>query len=106
MGTKNKTETTRPSDQEEHKVHIEEAINEIKFKDRFMIQIINHQTGYRSEPFLANWDELREVLTDSEKEGGPVGKDYILLVAVMRNEETIIPQAPIITIDSFMAMEH
>jgi len=83
---------------------LDQVVNEIKFKDRFMIQIINHENGYRSEPFLSDWDGLRKSLKEAEENDGPKGKDYILLVAVLRDEETIIPQAPLITVDTFMEM--
>ena len=83
---------------------IQETVNEIKKNERFMIQIINHENGYRSEPFLTDWDGLRTALKASE-ENGPTEDDYILLVAVMRDEETIIPQAPLITIKSFLEMD-
>jgi len=85
---------------------MDNLVKEIRENENFMIQIINHQSGYRSEPFLSTWEGLRKVLKDSAENDGPVGKDYILLVAVMRDDETIIPQAPLITVDTFMAMEH
>ena len=91
---------------EKSKDKIQEQINDIKEQDRFMIQIINHENGYRSEPFLTDWKGLKTSLEAAGENDGPQGKDYILLVAVMRDEETIIPQAPLITIDTFMAMEH
>jgi len=72
-------------------------------KSKFVIQIINHQNGNRSEPFEAGWDELAESLKKAEE----IDNDnYLLLVAVVdpENEKMRIPKSPLITIATFLDM--
>lgn len=74
---------------------------------RFVIQIINAESGNRSKPFQATWDDLATSLT---KAGSAVNsKDYILLVAAVGKDESNeqqlqIPQSPLITIETFLDM--
>lgn len=90
-------------------VKFEEEINKEKKQTGMMLQIISAENGERSEPFIATWEELHQVLSKEmdmdESEMNVKEKDYILLVAVMQGEETRIPRAPLITIESFLKME-
>lgn len=80
---------------------------EEKRQTGMMIQIISHENGNRSEPFIANFKELGEIL-NKEMETGESHiheKDFLLLVAIFQGEETKIPTSPIITIETFLKLE-
>lgn len=70
----------------------------------FVFQFIDHETGYRSEPFLSNWTQLAEVLNAREQQENqkPTDKDYILLVAVMDKKQTHIPTSPLLTVETYL----
>jgi len=94
---------------------VEEQDQEVQ---RFMFQFIQQKTGRRTEPFITDWDELKDILEEAEekyveefiKAGEPEdypdmfpGKqDFILLVAVMNGKQTKIPSNPLITVETFM----
>lgn len=69
---------------------------------KFIFQFVDHTNGQRSEPFLSNWTELKEVL-ELRKEGEkPTDKDFILLVAVMDSKQTHVPGTPLITVETYL----
>lgn len=71
----------------------------------FIFQFICAETGKRSEPFMSNWTELGKILDLRDKEDKdikPTDSDYILLVAVMDKEQTHIPTAPLITVETYL----
>lgn len=81
-------------------------LEEQKNQKKFMFQLISHETGKRSEPFVTNWDGLTQSLVEWKNDpnytSNHVEKDYILLVAVLDGKETIIPATPLITIRSYL----
>lgn len=90
---------THPQITEEQRAsHLEEQ----KAQKKFMFQFINHEDGNRSKPFIGSWDTITEVLEKRKEGEKPGGEDYILLVAVLDGEETIIPATPIIKVSTFM----
>lgn len=87
--------------------YLEEALLTKKRETGMMIQIISHENGNRSEPFIADFKELGEIL-NKEMEKGESNiheKDFILLVAIFHGEETKIPTSPIITVETFLKLE-
>lgn len=83
---------------------VEEIRENLRVKN-YVFQFIDHQTGQRSEPFLGRYDTLREIIeTAKERNQKPADEDYILLVAVIgdNDEDTIIPGTPLISVKSFM----
>lgn len=78
----------------------------MNIKQRFIYQIINHETGNRSKPFTATIDELNESLDNISD--SVYRKNYILLVATIdpesEEEQMHIPQSPLITIETFLSM--
>ena len=70
-------------------------------KQDFVFQFIDHETGHRSEPFVATWDKMAEILKVREEGQKPHGDDYILLVAVLDGKQTHIPGTPLITVDTY-----
>jgi len=83
-------------------------VEEQKKEKKFLFQLISHLDGKRSEPFTMSWDGLTEALTlwketDPEKYNeDEVFKDFILLVAVLDDQDTVIPATPLITIKSYL----
>lgn len=72
-------------------------------KHDFVFQFIDHETGYRSEPFISNWTELGNILDSRTiEEPKPVDDDYILLVAVMDGKQSHIPSAPLVTVKTYL----
>ena len=82
---------------------LEDHVNQEKRKQAMMLQLISHETGERSEPFIANWQQLKETL-DKMEDDQVKPEDYILLVAVMDGEDTRIPRAPLITVEKFLSL--
>lgn len=78
------------------------TVEEQKTEKKFMFQFINHENGLRSEPFVGSWKNLNQVLELREEGERPVAKDYILLVAVLDKDDTIIPATPLITVESYL----
>lgn len=82
------------------------SIDEQKKERKFMFQLISHETGKRSEPFVTTWDDLAASLVaarqDEEYTLKEIDKDYILLVAVLDGKDTIIPATPLLTIKSYL----
>lgn len=70
-----------------------------KIENKFIFQIISKENGKRSEPFVTNWSELYTILSQAEEQNI---HDYILLVAVLQGDETIVPGTPLITIETFL----
>jgi len=97
------------------------AIQAEKLEPKFIFQIIGAHDGKRSEPILNTWDGLTELLIDMEHamaqhnhdqlvenpehEDTNYQDDYILLVAVINGEETIIPGTPLITVKHFLNLK-
>jgi len=84
--------------QEETKANIEEQ----KQQKKFMFQFISHSDGKRSEPFVGNWDTIREILNLRKEGEAPYDQDFVLLVAVLDGKETIIPSTAIITVKTYL----
>lgn len=71
---------------------------------KFMFQIIGHQTGNRSEAFVGSWADVAKSLETLEKKKH---QDYLLLVAVLDPEDEqniVIPKTPILKIETFLDM--
>lgn len=67
---------------------------------KFVFQFVSKDTGQRSEPFTTTFHKLYESLEASED---PNHEDYILLVAVLEEQNTTIPATPLITVGTFMS---
>ena len=69
---------------------------------KFVLQLIQHQTGQRSEPFIATQEELVKVLEEYEEKDP---QDFILTVGYIKDEESgmMISGNPLITIQTFLA---
>lgn len=81
------------------------TVDQEKKQKKFCFQFINHLDGQRSQPFVSNWDQLRDILREREKGALPQDEDFILLVAVLGDqEETNIPATPLITVKSYLDM--
>ena len=80
------------------------SIEDQKKERKFMFQFIDHTDGRRSEPFVGNWETISEIIKLREGDQLPKNEDYILLVAVLDDEDTIIPSTPLITIQTFLDM--
>lgn len=84
------------------------SIAEQMTQKKFLFQFINHENGQRSEPFAGNWETVKYVLDERQEGQMPRDEDYILLVAVMDGEETIVPATPLIhvkTAAQFLGMD-
>ena len=78
-----------------------DAQEQAREKQQFCFQLIDHETGHRSEPFTGSWEVMREVLDAREPGAKPHDDDYILLVAVLDEENTHIPTTPLITVKTY-----
>ena len=66
-------------------------------------QFISSETGQRSDPFEATWDDLYKVLQNQKSDEDPINEnDFILLCMVVDGENSSIPKSPLITVKSFM----
>jgi len=84
------------------KIASEEEVNSGARHD-FIFQFICADTGNRSEAFSSDWTQLGDILDSRTIEKPkPTNDDYILLVAVMDKEQTHIPTAPLITVDTYL----
>lgn len=68
----------------------------------FLFQLICHESGHRSEPFVSDWSQMMKILRARQEEAKPHDLDYILLVAVMDKEQTYVPSTPLITVKRFL----
>ena len=93
MATKINDETSAPG---------KEAQPDSRDATRFIFQFVSQETGYRSEPFVSDWDELYETLAEMPDDDNPKGNDYILLVAILEGKQTRVPATPLITVDTFL----
>lgn len=78
---------------------------DLKKSQDFLFQFICHETGARSEPFVSDWRQMKEILLDREPGQKPADKDYILLVAVLDDKQTHIPKTPLIHVETFMDIQ-
>ena len=72
--------------------------------NKFVFQIISHETGARSEPFVATWDQMHDLIQQNEERDND---DLILLVAIVDPEDSegmTIPKTPLIKIETFVNM--
>lgn len=73
---------------------------------KFIIQIINAESGNRSKPFQANWEELKKSLQKAGEALNP--EDYILLVAAVKGtgdeQQMQLAETPLIKIETFLEM--
>lgn len=73
---------------------------------KFLYQLIDHETGSRSKPFMGDWDEMAQAFKEHKEKID--SEDYILLVATINEdspeEQMQIPTAPIITVQTFLDM--
>lgn len=91
----------RVTDTPEYDERVTRSLEEQKNQANFLFQIISHVDGRRSEPFVASWDAVTEML--KKHEGTEVSKDdYLLLVATLEGENTRIPATPIIKVSTFL----
>lgn len=81
----------------------EKSIDQQKQEKKFLYQFVNHENGQRSEPFVGNWETIQQILELREDGEAPTDEDFILLVAVLDGEETIIPSTPLITLKTYQA---
>lgn len=71
--------------------------------NRFIVQIIDHNTGERSPDFTCTYDELKETLI--ELSGTIDQEDYVLLVGIIpedTNESPSIPRTPLVSIQTLL----
>lgn len=71
----------------------------------YIFQLIDHENGRRSEPLTGTYDTLAEILKEAkDRYQKPEDDDYILLVAVIGNddEDTLIPGTPLIRVGTFL----
>lgn len=71
--------------------------------NRFIIQIIDHNDGSRSKDFVCTYDELKASLIESADAIDQ--EDYILLVAILPEDETETPQistTPLVSIQTLL----
>jgi len=67
----------------------------------FMIQLIAHKTGKRSDPFGADMEQLKEILRHTEDENDD---DYVLMVGVKPDDGDFqVTNTPLITIKQLKA---
>lgn len=110
----------------ENQVHLEEATgtdhipdqvaDQVKAKvaeqmqqQKFVFQLVDHESGQRSEPFITTWDELYDLVNDNLAKSDQAEKrlkDYVLLVCVLEEQETVIPGTPLITVQSFLDLHN
>lgn len=72
---------------------------------KLVFQFIDHETGKRSQPFIGNYNVLKEIVQEAyDNEEKPEPQDYILLVAVIGDdpEDTLIPGTPLISVGTFL----
>lgn len=71
---------------------------------KFMFQMIAHETGNRSEAFIGNWADVAKALGKLEHDKQ---QDYLLLVAIINpedEEQMVIPKTPLLRIETFLDM--
>lgn len=84
------------------------AIKEKVRERKFVFQFIDHENGKRSEPFIGNYDLLREILQEAAERGErPDQEDYVLLVAVIgeSDEDTLIPGTPLVKCKTLLELD-
>ncbi len=80
-------------------------IGEKAKQQKLIFQFIDHETGKRSQPFIGNYDVLKEIVQEAyDKDEKPTPQDYILLVAVLGEDpdDTLIPGTPLITVGTLL----
>lgn len=92
---------TKSNDDTNTSNQTEKSIDEQKQEKKFLYQFVNHENGQRSEPFVGNWETIKEILDLREEGEAPQDEDFILLVAVLDGAETIIPSTPLITLKTY-----
>jgi len=71
---------------------------------KFMFQMIGHESGNRTEPFIGTWADVARSLAKLEEEKQ---QDYLLLVAILDPEDEqnmVIPKTPLLKIETFLNM--
>ena len=66
---------------------------------KFIFQLVSHEDGHRSNPFMAEYSELTTKLAEDEHLDR---EDFLLLVMILDGKETIIPGAPLIKISTLI----
>ena len=68
---------------------------------KFVFQLISHETGHRSEAFIGTWDDVAKSIEENEQTDSD---DFLLVVATVNPEDEndfAIPQIPLIKISTF-----
>ena len=81
-----------------------DAIAARSITQRFIFQMVHHSSGERTEPFIATWPELYRTCREATEEEPLLMEDYILLVQVLDDENSIIPQTPLIRVETFLKL--
>jgi len=72
--------------------------------NKFVFQIISHETGARSQAFICSWDQMHDLIQQNEERDND---DLILLVAIVDPDDAegmSIPKTPLIKIETFVNM--
>ncbi|AXL15128.1 hypothetical protein [Microviridae sp.] len=70
---------------------------------RFMAQIIRHDDGRRSDPFVTDMDKLREFVLTADLENNK--DDYVLLIGTVdENNELKVNNSPLVSINTMTEM--
>lgn len=71
---------------------------------KYVFQFVNHNNGERSEPLVANYDQLKQTLEHNQEK---IDQDhYVLLVAVIdpdNKQGMTIPRTPLMKISTLLA---
>ena len=70
---------------------------------KHIMQIVDAKTGQRSDPFHCTLDEMKDALMKNPIDDGQLD-DYILLVAVTKDDDWEIPRSPLIRVGTFIGM--
>lgn len=71
--------------------------------DKFLVQMIAHKNGSRSEPFITSLDDLKTDLENSDKTDP---ENYVLLVGTVDNDGNVdICGAPLFPVKSLLQMD-
>ena len=76
---------------------------------KHILQLVDHKSGIRSEPFHCTMDELKAELSLQNAAGNAELEDYLLLVATEYEEsgeiQFMIPKSPLVKVGSFLKMD-
>lgn len=72
---------------------------------KYMIQLINHENGERTQPVAVSLEEFKRVLRDAELNEDQM-KDYVLLVGSIDDDNNMnVIGTPIFTVKSLLELD-